>query len=237
MNTMNISKSRKYQLTIISSCYNSESYLDGFFNNIVQMDGFENFLLLICLNSPTVLELNIANKYKNLFPENIIFEEVKREFVSHSTNRGYRKADTEYIVYADVDDRSLTDAYTRMIHTLDNNTDCDLTYGDYLYVNKPDVFKGSLYKTDNFDKDDYIILKIDIEGAEYELLNHMLSNNCLEYINDLFVEFHLGKITNITSNQHIDLVNKLHVVGFKYADIAWEKENINLNLITLYAND
>lgn len=91
--------------------------------------------------------------------------------------------------------------------------------------------------TDNFDKDDYIILKIDIEGAEYELLNHMLSNNCLEYINDLFVEFHLGKITNITSDQHNDLINKLQSLGFTYADVAWEKENIKLNLITLYAND
>ena len=91
--------------------------------------------------------------------------------------------------------------------------------------------------TDNFDKDDYIILKIDIEGAEYELLNHMLSNNCLEYINDLFVEFHLGKITNITSDQHNDLINKLHSLGFAHADVAWEKENIKLNLITLYAND
>lgn len=91
--------------------------------------------------------------------------------------------------------------------------------------------------TDNFDKDDYIILKIDIEGAEYELLNHMLFNNCLEYINDLFVEFHLGKITNITSDQHNDLINKLQSLGFAYADVAWEKENIKLNLITLYAND
>lgn len=91
--------------------------------------------------------------------------------------------------------------------------------------------------TDNFDKDDYIILKIDIEGAEYELLNHMLSNNCLEYINDLFVEFHLGKITNITSDQHNDLINKLQSLGFAHADVAWEKENIKLNLITLYAND
>lgn len=142
---------KRHQLTIISSCYNSEGYLEGFFNNIVQMDGFENFLLLIYLNSPTLLELNIANKFKNLFPENIIVEEVKREFVSHSTNRGYKKANTDYIVYADVDDRRFKDAYIRMIHTLDNNPDCDLTYGDYLYVNKPDIFKGTLYKTDNFD--------------------------------------------------------------------------------------
>ena len=146
---------KKYQLTIISSCYNSESYLEGFFKNIVQMDGFENFLLLIYLNSPTSLELNIAGKYKNLFPNNIIYEEVKREFVSQSTNRGYKKAISDYIVYADVDDRRFKDAYIRMIHTLDNNLDCDLTYGDYVYVCKPDTFTGKLHKTNEFDFDSF----------------------------------------------------------------------------------
>jgi FkbM family methyltransferase len=95
----------------------------------------------------------------------------------------------------------------------------------------------SKFIMNTFDKDDYIILKIDIEGAEYELLYHMLSTNCLDYINDLFVEFHLDKITNITKNQHDSLIHNLHSIGFKNANVAWEKENINLNLITLYANN
>jgi hypothetical protein len=148
---MDIVGNKKYQLTIISSCYNSESYLDGFFNNITKMDGFQNFLLLIYLNSPTPIELNIAAKFKNLYPDNIVYEVVKREFVSQSTNRGLKKACTDYVVYADVDDRRFHDAYIRMIHTLDNNLDCDLTYGDYLYVSKPDVFTGKLHKTNEFD--------------------------------------------------------------------------------------
>ena len=97
-----------------------------------------------------------------------------------------------------------------------------------------DCLNISNFILNNFDKDDYIILKIDIEGAEYKLLNHMLSTNALTYINDLFVEFHLDKITDITKEQHDSLINKLQDIGFMYPDIAWEKENINLNLITLY---
>lgn len=146
---------KKYKLTIVSSCYNSEGYLEGFFKNIIQMDGFNDYLLLIYLNSPTAIELNIADKYKNLYPDNIIYEIVEREYVSQSTNRGLKKANTDYVVYADVDDRRFQDAYIRMIYTLDNNLDCDLTYGDYLYVSKPDVFSGDLHKTKDFDIDSF----------------------------------------------------------------------------------
>jgi FkbM family methyltransferase len=41
-----------------------------------------------------------------------------------------------------------------------------------------------------FDDNDYVVLKLDIEGAEYEVLRHMLNNNSIEKINELYVEFH-----------------------------------------------
>ena len=43
---------------------------------------------------------------------------------------------------------------------------------------------------DNFTKDDYIILKMDIEGAEYEVLTKMIDEGSIKYINKLYVEFH-----------------------------------------------
>ena len=41
-----------------------------------------------------------------------------------------------------------------------------------------------------FDDQDYIIMKLDIEGSEYEVLRHMLLDNSIEKINELYVEFH-----------------------------------------------
>jgi len=43
---------------------------------------------------------------------------------------------------------------------------------------------------DNFQKNDYIVLKMDIEGAEYEVLPKMLKDGSMEYVNLAFVEFH-----------------------------------------------
>ena len=47
---------------------------------------------------------------------------------------------------------------------------------------------------DNFSKDDYIILKMDTEGGEYETLDKLINDNTLEMVNELYIEFHTGKV-------------------------------------------
>lgn len=39
-------------------------------------------------------------------------------------------------------------------------------------------------------KDDYVIMKVDIEGAEFKVIEHLLKNGGLEYVNQLYVEHH-----------------------------------------------
>ena len=43
---------------------------------------------------------------------------------------------------------------------------------------------------ETFNEDDYIIIKMDIEGAEYTVLNDMLDNGSMKYVNEIFIEFH-----------------------------------------------
>ena len=43
-----------------------------------------------------------------------------------------------------------------------------------------------------FNKDDYIILKIDIEGAEFKVLDKMIRDGSIEYINSAYVEWHFA---------------------------------------------
>jgi len=40
-------------------------------------------------------------------------------------------------------------------------------------------------------KNDYIVLKMDIETSEYYVLPHLIETGALEYINEIYVEFHL----------------------------------------------
>ena len=48
----------------------------------------------------------------------------------------------------------------------------------------------SKFILDNFSKEDYIILKLDIEGAEYKVVDKMVSDGSLAYISKFYGELH-----------------------------------------------
>lgn len=48
----------------------------------------------------------------------------------------------------------------------------------------------------NFTNEDYIILKLDIEGSEFEILPKMISDNTLNFIDKIYVEWHDHLILN-----------------------------------------
>lgn len=61
---------------------------------------------------------------------------------------------------------------------------------------------------------DDIIVKLDIEGAEYAVLEQALANGVLGRVGLLFVDFHGDRITNFPWEQHVQLVERLLVAGF-----------------------
>lgn len=73
--------------------------------------------------------------------------------------------------------------------------------------------------TSNFSKDDEIILKIDIEGAEYEVIEHLMDTRVDDYINHWFVEWHkAGKLVNVNSD-YIDRVRtRFDDAGYNFTD-------------------
>jgi FkbM family methyltransferase len=48
----------------------------------------------------------------------------------------------------------------------------------------------SLWIQQKFLKDDFIIIKLDIEGAEYDLLEKMIHDNTIDYIDEFYIEWH-----------------------------------------------
>jgi len=91
----------------------------------------------------------------------------------------------------------------------------------YITVSSIDIAK---FITDNFSKNDYIIMKMDIEGAEYEILPHLLNTNVLQdYVNELYGEWHLGKLKNLKKEVHDNLVTELKSYGFNM--VNWRAIN------------
>lgn len=48
----------------------------------------------------------------------------------------------------------------------------------------------SAWIMENFSKDDYIICKMDIEGAEYDVVPKMIKDGSVEYMDEMIIEFH-----------------------------------------------
>ena len=53
-----------------------------------------------------------------------------------------------------------------------------------------DCIDISEFIMNNFSKEDYIIFKIDIEGAEYKVIDKMYKDGSLSYINEFYGELH-----------------------------------------------
>jgi FkbM family methyltransferase len=70
-----------------------------------------------------------------------------------------------------------------------------------------------------FQEDDLLILKLDIEGAEYEVLRSMLKDGSIHKINRLYIEFH-GDRTGVAKEEHDHLLTELKKL--KLAISAWD---------------
>jgi len=61
----------------------------------------------------------------------------------------------------------------------------------------------------NFSIDDYVVVSMDIEGAEYDVLEKMIKDGSVKYIKKMYVEFHYDRI-GLHIDKHNDLVDRLN---------------------------
>ena len=71
-----------------------------------------------------------------------------------------------------------------------------------------------------FLKEDYIILKMDIEGAEYSVLEKMLEDNSIDYIDELWIEWHRKK-TKVSLDRHNNLISKIKIPIKEWDALKW----------------
>lgn len=118
------------KVTILTSLYNCEFYLDSYLNHLSHIEGLEQFEILLLHNAPQGREIDIIKKYADRIPfTHIIIAE--RESLYETWNRGIKEAQGEYVCIWNVDDIRLPYSILQQMNALDKNQDAVLTYGDF----------------------------------------------------------------------------------------------------------
>ena len=83
-----------------------------------------------------------------------------------------------------------------------------------------DAVDFSQWIINNFNKNDYIICKMNIEGAEYDILEKMIEDGSIQYVNKCYIAFHHKKVKGISEDRHNKLKKQMESVtelkGFNF---------------------
>lgn len=129
--------SQKFRVSVITSCFNGDAYLNSFIDQLTSQTCFPALEWILIHNEPTPREMEIVEDFEKQYPEkmkHIVIRPV--EPLSASWNRGWKAARADYVSFWNLDDCRPSDALQSQVETLEQNPDCIMTYGDYIEVSQ-----------------------------------------------------------------------------------------------------
>ncbi|MBQ4032036.1 MAG: glycosyltransferase [Bacilli bacterium] len=117
--------SKKFKFSVIIPVYNVEEYLEETIESVVnQTIGFEDNIQLVLINdgSPDNSE-EICLKYKELYPDNVVYKKQQNAGVSKARNNGIKLAEGELVNFLDSDDKWDLETFTEVWKQYENHKD------------------------------------------------------------------------------------------------------------------
>ena len=82
----------------------------------------------------------------------------------------------------------------------------------------------------SFSNDDEIVVKMDIEGAEYKVIPKMKKDGSLKMIDKLFIEWHWYKMKGMTEEDHLKVVEMVsHIPQDKWPGVEHAEQILGKN--------
>jgi glycosyltransferase involved in cell wall biosynthesis len=137
----------KPRLSIITSIWNGDTFIEGFLEDITKQTIFPKAeLILINANSPGNEE-PVIRKYLEKY-SNIVYVKLEQDPGLYGVwNRAIKMASSEYVANANLDDRSEYNAYEKHVEALDADPSLDLVYSGYLITEHPnETFENNHYR-------------------------------------------------------------------------------------------
>ena len=125
------------KISVLTSLYNCETFLHGYFDALSNIEGKEQIEVLLLHNAPKEKELAIITERLpscDHFVRHIIIPE--RETLYRTWNRGIQLSEGEYITVWNVDDVRFPDSIIQQSEALDKNPEAAIAYGDIWISNQ-----------------------------------------------------------------------------------------------------
>ncbi len=135
-------------LSILTSVYRGEDFLEPFFGNLRAQTLFPELELVLVLNEPSQLEKRTVKDFSAKFLQQVrVVNVAKVESLGASWNRAWDLARAPYLAIWNIDDRRLPDSLGQQLASLKQNSNWVLCYGDYLAVPTYGEEKGKRRRT------------------------------------------------------------------------------------------
>ncbi|MCK4984333.1 MAG: glycosyltransferase, partial [Desulfobacterales bacterium] len=126
--------SSKIKVSAIVSTYNSERFIRGCLQDLVDQTLFQKgeVEVIVIESGSQQAEGEIVQEFQRKFPNIKYIRTEQHETVYAAWNRGIRIASGKYVTNANTDDRHRRDAFERMVNVLEMRSDVALVYADVI---------------------------------------------------------------------------------------------------------
>lgn len=171
----------KYKFSVIIPIYNVEKYLEETILSVIkQTINFKKNIQIILVNdgSPDNSE-KICLKYKDKYPENIVYIKQKNAGVSVARNNGKKYAQGKYINFLDSDDTWEKDVFEKVYKFFEKNYNIiDMVACRMKFFGEINGFKHALdYK---FEKDSIVNIKEDYTKIQLSSASAFFKNDVIQ---------------------------------------------------------
>ena len=145
--------------TIIST-YNSEEFIKGRLDNLIEQTIFDRIEIIIVNSGSEQNEEFIITKYLSKHKNIKYLKTEKRETIYKAWNRGIKISSGKYITNANTDDRLRIDALEILLRKMEVNNDCAIAYADQYITNIPNAALNDIKKKKKFNRLEYSRIKL-----------------------------------------------------------------------------
>jgi tetratricopeptide (TPR) repeat protein len=126
--------SSKIKVSAIVSTYNSERFIRGCIQDLVDQTLFKKgeIEIVVIESGSQQTEGEIVQEFQHKFPNIKYIRTEQHETVYAAWNRGIKAATGKYITTANTDDRHRKDAFEQMVNVLEERSDMALVYADVI---------------------------------------------------------------------------------------------------------